>query len=250
MKIATSSTSFARGIAAGTLTQLEWLDLCANELEVDGVVFDTAQFPRVDAEYLAQLKKLAVDLGLSVAAVSAAGAFSGAGSASIEIAVQLGAPLVVSPAPKASEDPAAWGAFTELTRNLASSAKASNITIAVRDAPGTLCEDAAGLRRLKKDVDSAWVRFAPEAASLGPSSESAAVLTKSVIAFHSIERLAAFATAGDAEAATTVRALARFRGFVVLERREAEAEAPRDAYHLAIERFAALRATTLNVQPA
>ena len=67
MKIAVSSAAFAAAFTAGTTTQLEWLDACANELEVDGVVFALADFPRTDAEYLAQLKKSATDLGLTVA---------------------------------------------------------------------------------------------------------------------------------------------------------------------------------------
>ncbi len=55
MKIACSSGAFAGPLAAGSLSQLEWLDACANELEVDGVVFAADHFPRTDAEYLAQL---------------------------------------------------------------------------------------------------------------------------------------------------------------------------------------------------
>jgi hypothetical protein len=41
MKIACSSASFAHEIRRGELTLLEWLDIVANELELDGVVFDT-----------------------------------------------------------------------------------------------------------------------------------------------------------------------------------------------------------------
>jgi sugar phosphate isomerase/epimerase len=248
MKIAVSSASFANAIAGGSLTQLEWLDLCANELEADGVVFETEHFPRVDPDYIAQVKKLAVDLGLSVAAVSAGDFFSGTGPASLELAVALGAPVVAAPALRASDDPAAWGAFAEVARTLAASAKSSNVTIALRPAPGTLCENAADLRRFTKDVDSAWLRFAPEPATLGAAGDGEAVLSKAVIAFCPIERLATFAGAGDAEAPAAIRALARFRGFVVLERREVDA--PRDAYHRALERFAALRASSLELRPA
>ena len=67
MKIACSTASFERALAEKSLTQLEWLDLCANELEVEGVVFDARHFLRTDDEYLAQLKKLCVDVGLTVA---------------------------------------------------------------------------------------------------------------------------------------------------------------------------------------
>jgi len=60
-------------LARGELTQLEWLDLCASELDLDGVLFDTRHFARTDADYLAQLKKTAVDLGLTVTGLVALG---------------------------------------------------------------------------------------------------------------------------------------------------------------------------------
>ena len=57
MKIAASSASFATDLAEGALTHLEWLDLCAAELELDGVLLDLAHFPRLDDDYLAQARK-------------------------------------------------------------------------------------------------------------------------------------------------------------------------------------------------
>jgi len=243
MKIACSSATFARPIAAGDLTQLEWLDICANELEVDGVVFDRAQFPRTDREYLAQLKKQASDLGLTVAAVSAAGAFGPECDELIEVAVALGAPLLIGASPAAGDDPAAWGAFADAVKERSRAAKGANVTLAARNAPGTLCASSADLKRLAKDVDSAWLRFALDAAALGASDPADALLPKSVIAVHTIANLASFAAAGDGEAARVIGALARFRGFLVLEARDSPE--PRDAYHRAVERFAAERANAL-----
>ena len=243
MKIAASSASFARAIAEGRLTQLEWLDLCANELEVDGAVFDVAHFPRTDPEYLAQVKKLAVDLGLSVAAILAGDLFSDAGDAHLELALALGAPLAVAGAAAASAEPAAWGVFTQAVRARAASGKRLGVTIAVRNAPETLCASESDLRRLAKDVDSAWLRFAPDPATFAGSDDPATLLPKTVLVFHAIEDLPAFATPSDASAPALVTALARFRGFVVLE--NADPSAAPAAYHQALERFAALRATAL-----
>jgi sugar phosphate isomerase/epimerase len=246
MKIACSSAGFSRAIAEGSLTQLEWLDLCANELEVDGVVFDRAQFPRTDDEYLAQLKKLAVDLGLTVAALSSSAAFAGGDGTDFALAMRLGAPLVVRRAPATSEDPAAWGQFTDEARTLASAAKATNVTLAVRNAKGTLCESSADVRRLAKDVDSAWLRFALEPAAFGTPDESDVLLAKSVIAFHALERQETFAAENDDAAPALVRALARYRAFIVLERDESDPS--RTAYHEALERFTALRSSALTVR--
>ncbi len=59
-----ASSSFAALLRRGSLTHLEWLELCASRLDADGVVFAQADFPRTDGEYAAQVKKVAVDLGI------------------------------------------------------------------------------------------------------------------------------------------------------------------------------------------
>jgi sugar phosphate isomerase/epimerase len=243
MKVACSSATFARPIADGELTQLEWLDLCANELEVDGVVFDLAQFPRTDAEYLAQLKKTATDLGLTAAAVASAETFGARGDAIVEVAVALGAPLAIGSAPAVAGDPGAWGAFADSVKERSRAAKRANVTLAARNVPGTLCAASGDLKRLAKDVDSAWLRFAVDAGQLSAADSAQGLLGKSVIAAHRIGELATFAASGDVEAARAIGALARFRGFVVLE--SAQAPEPRDAYHRAVQRFAAARANAL-----
>ncbi|MBV8163826.1 MAG: hypothetical protein JOZ91_06120, partial [Candidatus Eremiobacteraeota bacterium] len=67
MKLCCSSYSYARALAAGRLTHLEWVDLCGRELMLDGVEFVRSHFPRLDTEYVAQLKKLCADRCLTVA---------------------------------------------------------------------------------------------------------------------------------------------------------------------------------------
>jgi hypothetical protein len=242
MKVAISSASFGSVFARGELTQLEWLDLCANELEADGIVFDSAHFPREDDEYLAQVKKCSVDLGLTIAAVAADGVLESDGARWLDVAATLGAPLLIAHAPSTSGDPAAWGRFTEALQARAKDAKRVNVTLALRNAPGTLCVDVTDLARATKDVDSAWVRYALDARSLG----ELRALARTVIAVHTIGDVDRFATDGDEDAATLVRGLARFRGFIVLD--AATAQTPvRGAYHRAVERFGTLRAARLSI---
>lgn len=244
MKVASSSASFAPAFARAELTQLEWLDLCANELELDGVVFQAAHFPRLDDEYLAQLKKWAVDLGLTVAAVAADGLLQPDGARWLEVARALGAPLVVTRGAAASGDASAWGSFTESLSARARHAKHLNVTLALRDAPETLCVDSADLARAAKDVDSAWLRYALDAQGL--AGREARALAKAVIVQHTIGDVQRFATEDDVEAPSLMAGLARFRGFVVLDAARLDAT-PRDAYHRAIDRFTTLRARHLAV---
>ncbi|MGB8204234.1 MAG: hypothetical protein WCE83_06125, partial [Candidatus Baltobacteraceae bacterium] len=151
---------------------------------------------------------------------------------------------VAATAPPASEDPATWGAFVEDARTAATEGKRQNVTVAVRNAPGTFCAGAADLKRLAKDVDSAWLRFAPDLAAFGALDALLGIVVKAVLAVHTLENVCAFATEGDPEAAAFARKLRRFRGFVLLER--ADDGAPRDAYHDALRRFRELRAAALD----
>ncbi len=242
MKIACSSASFRERLAEGTLSQLEWLDVCANELELDGVVFESEHFPRTDGDYLAQLKKVATDLGLTVAAFAADDAFTGNYEQRLEMAEALGAPLVIARAPSASTEAQAWGSFTDAAKDAARAAKRANVTLAVRSARGTLCESNADLKRLAKDVDSAWLRFAWDA--LAASAGSATTIArKDVIATYEISGVERFATTANDDAERLNASLARFRGFIVLD--ASRSNAPRAAYHAALARFAELRARSL-----
>jgi sugar phosphate isomerase/epimerase len=217
MKIAGSSASFARRFADGSLTQLEWLDACARSMGLDGVAFDAADFPRTDGEYVAQLKKLAVDLGLTVAALACDEIFSArdddegraALERALELAVGLGAPLAIVRTPAADGTPAAWNDLVAAAKRALRSAKARNVTLAVRNAADTLCASAADCKRLAKDVDSAWLRFAPDARFLaGAESESFA---SSAVAFT-------LGLADDAEEdARLVAAVGDFRPFLICD---------------------------------
>ena len=166
MKVAISSASFAAPIAAGALTQLEWLEGCASELGADGIVFDRAQFPRTDAEYVAQLKKVAVDLGLVPLAIHERRLFdAGVDEAdrltAIDLAADIGALFVTGELPPPGEvPPAAFVAAVGAAKAGVSRAKRVNITLLAQQAAGTLGSDVPALRHFLKDVDSAWLRYA------------------------------------------------------------------------------------------
>jgi hypothetical protein len=177
MRIAISSRSFRRPLAERDLTQLEWLERCAAVLDADGVVADVSDFPRTDTEYVAQLRKVAIDLGLVPFGVDAPAALDPqsegvAGSEAVALAVGFGAALIRTAAPPPGEIPPATFAATVLAgKQLARAAKAANVTVAVTTAADTLGADLAELKHLLKDIDSAWLRACPaalEAEAAGP----------------------------------------------------------------------------------
>jgi hypothetical protein len=177
VRIAVSSSSFSQPLTSGALTQLEWIAQCATVLGADGIVAALDDFPRTDAEYVAQLRKVAIDLGLvplgiDAPALLALPADAERCDAVLTLARELGTLLVRTQLPAPGPVPPATFIDTVQAAKAASrAAKRVNVTLVVVAVAGTLGADVAGLKHLLKDVDSAWLRTCPtarEAAALGP----------------------------------------------------------------------------------
>jgi len=227
MRLALSSTAFDRALAAGELTQLELLDACAGELRVDGVVLDAAQFPRRDSDYLAQVKKFCADLALVVVAVRD-DALTARDSAALVIASHLGAPYVLTCMPAKGNDPVMrWNEALATVAHAASQAKTLNVTLAVRNVPGSLVSDNFEMGRLRKESDTAWLCFALDPLALGVAPDEK-VRKHLVLAYTDsdadpvvLERLEPFggflcvdASAGSGEKQAIERRLRGWRGLL------------------------------------
>jgi sugar phosphate isomerase/epimerase len=228
MKLACSSTAFDELLRSGELTQLEWIDLCAHELSVDGLVLDVRHFPRTDTDYLAQVKKMAVDLGLTVAALRHDGFFD-AGEPqmeqAVEMALAIGAPLLAAPLPP--ETVVGW---TELQGRLGAAtsiAKRLNVTLALRNAPHTYAATTADMKRVSKEADSAWLRYGPDFSTFDVSSEPEAILSKSVLAWYDMRQ------ADSTKIEATARMLSHFHAHLALDDPEglATIKGTNDALH-------------------
>jgi hypothetical protein len=177
VRIAVSSKSFRRPLAAGELSQLEWVERCASELGVDGVLPDIADFPRTDADYVAQLRKVAIDLALVPFGLDAPALLDPAANPAADpelrdtalvVASGFGAAVIRTTLPVPGEVPPRLFIETVAVAKTASrAAKAANVTIVVATAPGTLGSDLAAVKHLLKDVDSAWLRACPRALDAG-----------------------------------------------------------------------------------
>ena len=215
MKLACSSTAFDATLRSGELTQLEWIDLCAHDLAADGIVLDVRHFPRIDTDYLAQVKKMATDLGLCIAALRHDGYFSGDEPhmvEGVEIAIALGAPLLSAPLPL--EVDASWTDVLARLGTATSLAKRHNVTLAIRNAPHTFAAGVHDLKRVAKEADSAWLRFAPDFGALDAASEPQALLAKTVLVWQQ---------SGASDAAACAQLLAGYLGFVALDAAQGDA---------------------------
>ncbi len=230
MKLCCSSHSYSRLLSTGDLTQLEWADLCANELMLDGVEFVRSHFPRFDTDYVAQLKKLCIDRCLSIASLHHDVPFDPSNADqhvaliahSLEVAGGLGAPLLrVSVRANNGSPVISW---RELIRGLKAAciqAKQYNIALAFEPDPKSLVAAPADAKRVMKECDSAWLRLAPRAGSLsGPlRDEWAATLTDTVLVVAPMSHLDTFGADETVDYLATLTLLwqQRYRGFLSLE---------------------------------
>jgi sugar phosphate isomerase/epimerase len=220
MKLAVASSAFHRSIESGEMTQLEFLDLCARDLACDGVVLDVRHFPRSDDDYLAQLKKMAADRGLAVAALADAGFFSASEAdmgTALERAVALGAPLLAGPL--GLETGSSWSDQLERLGTATSLAKRANVTLALRNAAATFAATAHDCKRVSKEADSAWLRFGLDPLAFDAASDPSALVPNAVLLWSDIGNEALRAI--DAE----IAAFPSFRGHLALDARDGNASA-------------------------
>jgi hypothetical protein len=212
MKLACASSALGREIESGELTQLEFLDLCARELECDGVVLDVRHFPRTDSDYLAQIKKMATDWGLTIAALSDASLFKaerGRMEQIFDYAVMLGAALIA--APLCSETECSWTQQLARLSDATSLAKAANVTLALRNAPSTFASSTHDCKRVAKETDSAWLRYGPDPPALDGASDPRALAPNTVLLWGRVR------AAQPAAIDRAIDAFDGFRGFVTLD---------------------------------
>lgn len=214
MKLACASSACANALDRGDLTQLEFLDLAARELACDGVVLDVRHFPRTDDDYLAQVKKMAADLGLCIAALLDHRFFAGDEAAmrsAVQRALALGAPLLAGAL--ASETQSSWSQQLEALGCASGLAKAHNVTLAVRNAPESFAASAHDCKRVSKETDSAWLRFGLEPDAFDAASDTSFLESKTVLMWAQL----------DAHVEALFARFPTFRGYLTLDKTSGDA---------------------------
>jgi hypothetical protein len=212
MKLACASGSFHRAIETGELTQLEFLDLCVRELACDGAVLDVRHFPRNDDDYLAQLKKMATDRGLTIAAVADPQFFTASAehvAGVLDRALTLGAPIVA--APLGCETESSWSEQLARLNVAASLAKARNVTLALRNAPQTFAASTHDCKRVTKETDSAWLRYGPQPQAFDAASDPRLLAPNTVLLWSDA------ALENERSIAQTLTSFEGFRGHLALD---------------------------------
>ena len=206
MKLACSSSAYDAPLRAGRIDLRVFLRACAEDMELDGVSISTAHFPTTDSLYLRDLKKLCIDLHLTIASIGVDAQIASperrdAGVADVkrwcDIASYLGAPIVTLSAgsmPHARPlDPAAaagrivglfrrvfgeqppnvrraWSDAMWALRQTADHGAERGVAIAVRNERSVharaLIDAPHQLWQCARDVGSPWLRTCPDPAAM------------------------------------------------------------------------------------
>lgn len=169
MKISCSSWSYHRTIEAGKLDQKGWIRRCAQELKLDGVELLDVHFPSVERSYLKELKKLIIDLGLTIACVSVSNHFTGRKEKErqenidkvkkwVDIASYMGAPVLRIFAGSAEElsRPDRWDKVIKCLRECADYGEEKGIVLGLENHGGFSADEVL---RMIKETGSEWLKL-------------------------------------------------------------------------------------------
>jgi len=94
-------------------------------------------------------------------------------SSALVLASHLGAPYVLTRMPEKGNDPVMrWNEALGIIARAASEAKKLNVTLAVRNVPGSLAADNFEMGRVRKESDTAWLCFALDPLALGTAPDA------------------------------------------------------------------------------
>lgn len=256
MKLGCSSWSYDRAIREGRLDQLEWLRLCAEELELDGVELLDHHFPDTGRPYLRDLRRRAAELHLTVSCVSVSNDFGRttveARQAEVEkvgrwleIAHFLGAPVLrvfagwlPSQEREAGRGERLWPEVVACLRESATVAAECGVVLALENHDGGgFVSRPEEIERCLEEVGSPWLRLCLDTGDLG---ELSAIERTARHAVHVHAKLYDLDDEGvdrslDWPAVVAVLREAGYRGFLCIEyegEEPAETAVPRGVRYL------------------
>lgn len=174
MKLGLCTWSCHKSLETGKLNFVKLLMFCANKLKIGGIDIIADHLPKTDKQSLLNYKKMALDLGLSIACLSPGNNFGKptaeerrkeveAVNSWIAAAHILGAPVLRIfsgwPWPYQNKQKL-WPAMADCIRECAKEAKEAGIVLAIEPHnDGGFLPTAVDTLRLIKEIKSEWVKI-------------------------------------------------------------------------------------------
>jgi sugar phosphate isomerase/epimerase len=175
MKLGCSSWSYHKLIVEKQVDQIEWLRICAEELELDGVELLDLHFPNLEAPYLRELKMRCVELQLTISCVSVSNDLGVAEDEKrqeqiarvrqwVNISAYFGAPVLRvfgGWLPRGEDDKSKrWSAMIAGLAECAEYAEERGVVLAIENHNGRgLVGTADEVERCLREVGSPWLRL-------------------------------------------------------------------------------------------
>ncbi len=253
MKLGCSSWSYHAAFRAGRLDLLEFVRLCGDDLELDGVELVDLHFPSTEPDYLRQLKKACVDRHLTVAGLAVSNDFGSRARRDAErqkvqqwcdVAAYVGAPIIrvfagwLSPAepprdegriigfirrivgPARPDPRRTWSDIAETLRLCADYAGERGVTLALQNSRSDgIVGSPWQLAQLVRDVGSPWLRVCLDPADLADRTGIDAALPETVQAHARMRDVAPDGSDGRIAWPLLLQTLklGRYRGFLLLD---------------------------------
>jgi sugar phosphate isomerase/epimerase len=271
VKLGCSSWSYHAAFREGRIDLREWVRVCAEELDLDGIELVDVHFPTTDAVYLRDLKKLCTDLQLTVAGIAVTNDFGPSDKRALEtqrvkhwcdVAAYLGAPVVRVFAgwvpPQRMEQDAGrivgfmrkvfgqpspntrrlWSDITWALRQCADYAAERGVVLAIQNnrADGVV-GSAQQLEQCVHDVGSPWLRICLDPADLADRAGVEAAMDRVVQTHARLRDVRDDGSDASIHWPELLRMLklGRYRGFVLLDyegAEDAETAVPRAARYI------------------
>ena len=253
MKLGCSSWSYHAAFRAGDIDLPRFIEVCGEELELDGVELVDLHFSSTEPAYLRQIKRQCVDLHLTIAGLAVSNDFGSRERREAErqkvqqwcdVAAYLGAPIVRvfagwTPAPEPPRDdgrivgfirrivgPArpdprrAWSDIAETLRQCADYAAERGVVLALQN---SISDGIIGtppqITQIVRDVGSPWLKVCLDPADLRDGTGVDAALPMTVQAHARMREIND--DGSDAHIAWPLLlptlALGRYRGFLLLD---------------------------------
>lgn len=253
MKLGCSSAAHDSAIRAGKLDLLEWLRVCAEDLDLDGVELIDAHFPTTDPLYLRDLKRRCAELGLTIASVAVTNDFGDPARRADDIhhvkrwcdaAAYLGAPVLRLHAGRVPERAAEadagrivgffrkvlgergpdrrrlWSDIAWALRECADYGADIGVMLALHntDEPGSVTASAYLLSQIVRDVGSPSLRACPDAARFADRTGMDLAASQAVLAHATLREVRDDGSDAAIHWPEALRVLqqASYRGFVIV----------------------------------
>lgn len=172
MRIGMCSWSHHPEFAAGRMDLFDWMSMCASELRVHGIEITDRHLQSTDEDYLAAVKRIAVDLNLTISALTVSNDFGLETEAeltkelesmerALEVAHALGAPMlrVFAGWPVVKKE-TQWKEMVRCMQIACLLAERETTVLAVENHNhGGFLQTAEDVQRLMNDTDSEWLRL-------------------------------------------------------------------------------------------